>query len=423
MRRVGAIPAYYLIQSAASVSFAIVYTLNIYYQTALVGMTAFELVIVGTTLEVIGFFSEVPTGIVADVYSRRLSILIGYLLLGITFVLEGVFPVFMLILLIQIPRALGYTFISGALQAWIVDELGTTRQGDERTLGRVFLRGAQIGQIGGIAGVVMGIGLGLIHVQVAIVIGGVIMIALSLALALLMPETGFRPVPAAERQTFRQMMDTFRAGVRSLRGSRVLVLAALIVLVSGLYSEGLDRLWPKHLIDNADMRSLAIPDVILVGGIAIAQQIGALLVTEIVRRRVNTRSPRALVTAQLSLSALQAAALFGFALAGQFWIAALLLVTVSALRAAFHPLFDAWINPHLTSSARATTLSMLAQTDAIGQIAGGPTVAAVGGIGGVRAALGASALLLLPIVPLLGRARVEESRRLDAAQGTPTAFL
>jgi DHA3 family tetracycline resistance protein-like MFS transporter len=53
------------------------------------------LVLVGTVLEPSVFIFEIPTGIVADVYSRRLSIIIGQVLIGLGFMVEGLFPVFL----------------------------------------------------------------------------------------------------------------------------------------------------------------------------------------------------------------------------------------------------------------------------------------------------------------------------------------
>jgi hypothetical protein len=72
---------------------------------------------VGTTLEGCIFLFEVPTGVVADVYSRRLSIIIGFFLIGAGFIVEGSFPVFGAVLLSQVFWGIGYTFTSGATES------------------------------------------------------------------------------------------------------------------------------------------------------------------------------------------------------------------------------------------------------------------------------------------------------------------
>ena len=114
--------------------FSMMFTVDAVYQVSMVGLNALQLVLVGTTLEVSAFLFEVPTGVVADVFSRRLSIIIGMFIMGLGFVVEGSFPFFAPILLAQVMWGLGYTFTSGATEAWIADEVG------EEQAGKAFLR-------------------------------------------------------------------------------------------------------------------------------------------------------------------------------------------------------------------------------------------------------------------------------------------
>src|SRR6185312_2528421 len=102
----------------------------------------------GTTLELACFLFEIPTGIVADLYSRRLSIIIGFVLIGAGFLLQGLVPAFLAILAAQVLWGVGFTFTSGADQAWITDEIGTERAAT------VFVRSQQISLAAQIAGTV-----------------------------------------------------------------------------------------------------------------------------------------------------------------------------------------------------------------------------------------------------------------------------
>lgn len=77
----------------------------------------FQLILVGTTLETACFIFEIPTGIVADVYSRKLSIVIGVVLAGLGFISEGSISSSIFVLVAQILWGLGLTFISGSLEA------------------------------------------------------------------------------------------------------------------------------------------------------------------------------------------------------------------------------------------------------------------------------------------------------------------
>ncbi len=74
--------------------FSLVLAANQLYRVQTVGLNPLQLVLVGTVLEVTAFIFEIPTGIVADLYSRRLSVIIGTFLFGIGFLAEASVPVF-----------------------------------------------------------------------------------------------------------------------------------------------------------------------------------------------------------------------------------------------------------------------------------------------------------------------------------------
>ena len=86
-------------------------------------LNALELTLVGTVLEVTVTLCEIPTGVVADTVSRKVSVVIGVALLGFGFLLYAV-PSYPVMLLAQVVWAVGYTFTSGADVAWITDEVG-----------------------------------------------------------------------------------------------------------------------------------------------------------------------------------------------------------------------------------------------------------------------------------------------------------
>src|SRR5687768_18244219 len=107
---------YLFMEMAVGMFICMVFVTNSLYEATVAELTPLQLVLIGTTLEISAFVFEVPTGIVADVYSRRLSIVIGHILIGLGFLVEGFFPAFMPIVLRQVIWGLGYTFTSGATQ-------------------------------------------------------------------------------------------------------------------------------------------------------------------------------------------------------------------------------------------------------------------------------------------------------------------
>src|SRR5215468_4802928 len=98
---------------AFTICFCLFDTTSTLYLATIANLAPLQLVLVGTITEVFGFLFEVPTGIVADVYSRRLSIIIGYMLIGLGFLIEGLIPAFLPILFAMAVFSIGSTFLSG----------------------------------------------------------------------------------------------------------------------------------------------------------------------------------------------------------------------------------------------------------------------------------------------------------------------
>ena len=83
---------YYLLGGGTSFFLVLAFTLNQVYYVTVVGLSPLQLVLVGTVLEATCFLLEIPTGVVADLYSRRLSVVIGVSLLGAGMLLQGLVP-------------------------------------------------------------------------------------------------------------------------------------------------------------------------------------------------------------------------------------------------------------------------------------------------------------------------------------------
>ena len=388
--------------------FSMIFTVDAVYQVSMVGLNALQLVLVGTTLEIAAFVFEIPTGVVADVFSRRLSIIIGMFIMGLGFVVEGSFPFFVPILLAQVLWGLGYTFTSGATEAWIADEVGEERSG------QAFLRAGQIGTIGSLIGIAPGILIGLLGVNIPIVLGGVLLMSWGVILIIIMPETGFKPAPRENRNTFQSMAHTFKGGLRLVRGKPALINILTIGLILGLYSEGFDRLWTPHLLNDITLPAVgALEPVVwfgLIRGIGMLLGIG---VTEVVRRRIDASRHGPVARAVLVLISGMVVGLLAFALTGNFVIAVIAFWGFSSLRRTLGPLYTAWVNQHTESSVRATVISMSSQIDALGQILGGPIVGAIGLALGIPVALTICAVILATTLPLLIRT-IRFDRRQEA---------
>ena len=186
--------------------------------------------------------------------------------------------------------------------------------------------------------------------------------------------------------------------------------------VSKLYSEGLDRLWTPHLLENFSLPSMdAVEPVVWFGVIRAVTLVVSLIAKEAARRRVDTNRSAPIARALMLDAALIVVALAGFGLTRDFWIALMLFWLVGTLRSIIGPLYATWFNLRIDDpQVRATMFSISSQVDAIGQIGGGPGVGVIGNAS-IRAALVVSALLLSPVLPLYTFA-MRRGRETEAAE-------
>jgi DHA3 family tetracycline resistance protein-like MFS transporter len=382
-----------------SLASGLIWTAITVYSITVIGMTPFQLVIVGTALEVTIFLCEVPTGIVADLYSRRLSVIIGFFVVGIAYMMM-VIPTFIAMFIGHIVWGVGWTFISGAYDAWLVDEIGIERAG------QAFLRGEQVGRIGSAIGIGGSALLATIALQLPMLIGAGLIIGIAVLLLFTMPETGFKPTERTESSVLQKMRATFMEGFAVVRGKPTLLRILGVGLFFGLFSEAWDRLWQAHLLETFNLAAMTlITPVTFIAGLNLIQLFLAVTGAEYLRRRLDTNNTRRLTDTIMVLTAIMVAALLLFGLAPHVAWALLAYFAFTISRNLIHPLFNTWINGQITTpQVRATVLSMSGQMDAIGQLAGGPPLGAIGTYS-LRAAFVASSALLTPALPLLFGAR------------------
>lgn len=394
----GPVWVYLFMNGAESFLFGLAFTVNMLFQVTVAGLSPLELVLVGSVLEGTILIFEVPTGLVADAVSRRLSTLIGLALTGASLLIQGALPIFGWILVSQVVWGVGYTFTSGAVTAWLVDEIG-----DERA-GKVFLRETQVSNLTWVAGVPLAVALGSLNLAWPLLLSGGLFMLLTGVLSVRMPETGFHPVRPSGRPLWQSMADSFVTSLKFVRGQPDLRLLFAVAALTGAASEGFDRLMTAHWVRDVGFPGIGgLQPVVWLAGISLLGSLLAAAGARWMEGRVDLRNLNALA---LVLSLLVAATGVGvvlFALAGGFGTALVGVLGVRVCRALAAPLTQTWLNRSLPSELRATVLSMEGQMDAIGQVGGGPALGAVGNALSVRAAMAVSAVFLVPAVALYRR--------------------
>jgi DHA3 family tetracycline resistance protein-like MFS transporter len=369
------------------------------YLVRVLEFTPLQLILMGTAMEATIFVSEVPTGVVADTYSRRLSFIVGVIGMGAAVIGVGLSSTPWVVIAFWAFWGLSYTFRSGAFEAWLTDEVGV------ENVGSIFLRGTRFGFAGSLTGLLAFGAVGLYSLRAAVIGCGALEVVIGLACIVLMPETGFRRHAGVVRErALVELRTTATNGIRFVRGQTLVLLLVATELFAGFGAEAFDRLTEAHVIRDVGFPAWLDP-IVGFGAVSVVVMVfGFFAVGRVIRRVDRGGTPsvaRMLVVFTLATIAGQIV----FALGGTFWFVMAVLLAALLARGLLDPLYTTWLNRQITdSSVRATVLSISSQANAIGQAAGGPVLGVIGNVFGIPAALVAGALTTLPAAALYVRA-------------------
>lgn len=347
-----------------------------------VGLDPLQLLLLGTTKEITILLVEIPTGVVADIRSRRLSVILSYLICGTAIVGAGLANSFGLLVATQALWAFGSTFRSGAETAWFTDEVGSLA-----TVDAVLPRRGRYEAVGSIVGVaVTALLAAAAGLSVALVAVGIVLVAWGLVLRVRMPETGFIRHDVSPRERFGQLLGE---GLHASRrpGLRVLL---VVTVATGFASEAVDRLSVARL-DQEGLQD-SIDPALLVGGATVAQSLCVIVLLALYGRRLA--GPR-LVTAMQILNALTALGVAVLARSGLLAVALVGMVTAGTARSVARTVTVGWTNHFTDRGNRATAHSFVGQAQSLGEIAGGIVLGVLARQIGISAALTASAIIYL----------------------------
>ena len=306
---------------------------------------------------------EVPTGVIADTKGRRRSFLLGTITLLVSTLL------YLLMWEIEAPFVgwavasasigLGFTFFSGAVDAWLVDALGAT--GFTGNLAAVFGRGQTVSGIAMLAGSVAG---GFLAQATSLAVpylarSGILVVTLVVA-ATAMHDIGFAPKRGAN--TSLEMRRVLRA---SIDGGwrhppvRWVMLSTPFTMGVSIYAFYAMQPYLLELYgDDTAFGVAGIAAAVLAG----AQIAGGLVATTVLRgvRRRTTIVLYSALTGALALC------LIG--ITKNLTLAVILLVVWAVSYAAAIPMTQAYLNSHIPSEQRATVLSFVALMGSAGGV-------------------------------------------------------
>ena len=396
------IRTYYGIAATTTLAQALIWGVNTLFLLS-VGFDIFEVMLINAAYTVAQVAFEVPTGVVADTVGRRVSYLLAVatilvstlLYVGFGLAGYGLWPFAAASALLGV----GYTFYTGAVDAWMVDALHSV--GYEGRLEPIFARYGITFGIFMLIGTTAGGLLGQVDLWIPYVARAVVLVPAFLLGLLVMRDLGFTGRALTLRSFGVETRKIAAAGVTYGLRDRTVRFIMFASLVQGVFFMYGFYSWQKYFLDLLGQNLVWVTGVIaaLVG---LTQIIGNMLVG-----RIITRWPdRGLIL--MVCAAVTTVTVIGAALIQQFWIAVPLYLVSTIAFGISLPVKQGWLNARIPSQQRATIISL----DALfGD--GGSTVGQVG-LGWLSTAVSIPAAWLVGgviqavSVPLLGVARRAE---------------
>lgn len=348
-------------------------------------LSPLQLVAMGAVLELSVLISETPTGVVADLVSRRRSILISQVLMGAAYIWAVASFNYWVILPAQALFGVGWTFRSGADTAWVTDELKGMGRGDDAEIERLLVRKHRFGILVALGSLSATMLVGTVtSVRTVAVLLGVVAIAMGGYLRLVMREDHFTP----GREQERGFLETLRAGLTVVVTRPRLRVLVGVILVLDMGSEAFDRLGHKFFLDNGGWGD---DSLIGLGVLFVVLAVAGLGVNALAARALETGSGVARLASLLLLVA---------AIGATITMSTTMLVFIGvglmlqdSTREALWPVLEGWANRDAPSEVRATVHSLMGQVTAIGELVGGMALGALAQATSVRLVLAIAAVL------------------------------
>ncbi|HEY6685747.1 MAG TPA: MFS transporter, partial [Propionibacteriaceae bacterium] len=342
---------YYVLTAGNTLAASLIWGINTIFLLD-AGLTNFEAFAANACFTAGMVLFEIPTGVVADRWGRRVSFLCGTLTLaattGLYVLLWQLRSAFVWWAIVSALLGLGFTFFSGATEAWLVDALTATRFDGQ--LEGVFARGQVVIGAMTLSGSVAGgflaqlTNLGIPYVARAGILLGMFVVAL-----IMMHDLGF--TPARGKRPVAEMKRILDSSVE--HGLKVPAVRA--TMLAGMFSGGIGiyifyALQPHLLNLWGNQKAYGIAG--LVAALVAAAQILSGFLTPLIRRAFRRRT-----SALLILEALAVAMLALIGLAGNFWVVVGLIMLWALAAYVGTPIRQAYLNGMIPSQERATILS------------------------------------------------------------------
>ncbi|MGH2827311.1 MAG: MFS transporter [Actinomycetota bacterium] len=414
------IRSYLVISGLFTLSASLIWGINTLFLLD-AGLSIFEVFVANAVFTAAMALFEIPTGVVADTRGRRASFLLSEATLAVgTLAYVGVAAIeggLLLFCLAGVILGLGYTFYSGAVEAWLVDALKAT--GFEHELDGVFARAGMVSSVAMVVGTVGGGVLGQVDLSLPYVARAVlVLMAFGVGLRT-MHDTGFTPRTLRMKGIGGEMKKVASAGMTyGWRTPAVRLLVMESFLTWGFFSWAWYA-WQPYFLElygeDAIWLSGLIAALFALAGIAGNALVGRL-----------AKPGRRRTTILLCFSAVTTATMVATGAVQSFWVTVPIFLLGALAGGVLEPVRQTYLHQSIPTSERATLVSFDSLLGSLGSVGGQTGLGYLSQERSVPAGFvigGAATILTLPIFARL-RALNEPADRITAeapeAEASPT---
>jgi MFS family permease len=383
------------------------------------GLSIFEVFVANAAFTAAMALFEIPTGVVADTLGRRVSFLLSEATLAVgTLAYVGVAAIHGGLLLFcgaGVILGLGYTFYSGAVEAWLVDALKAT--GYEQELDRVFARASIVSSVAMLIGTVGGGLLGQLNLSIPY-LARVALLLMAFGVGVrTMHDIGFVPRAMHLRGVTGEMRKVARAGMTYGWNKPAVRLLVMYSFLSYGFFSWAWYAWQPYFLQlygkNAIWLSGLIAAVFSLAGIA-----GNVLVGRLVK------PGRRRTTILLGAAAVTSATMVATGTFRTFWVAVPVFLLGAVAGGVLSPVRQTYLHASIPSSERATLVSFDSLVGSLGSVGGQTGLGFLSQERSVPAGFVLGGLFTFLALPIFGRLRSlnEPADRIEAKAPEREAF-
>lgn len=347
------------------------------------GLSLLEVNLLNCAFMVAVFLFEIPTGVIADFFGRKKSVIIGLLVYGLSFLIYFFSDDLWQFLLAEIIGALAFTCISGALEALVVDSLNHYKY--KGCFNMVF-RKTEVRQIGVLVGAIIGSFAGQIDLSLPWLFSSIAFALLSILALFLFREDYFQK-PEREGPNYLAILKEAKKSINyGLKNHRIMLLslfsASLFFII-----QPLNMYWQIVFKDDFGLEVKFMGFIF--AGIVILTFLGSQLSG--LWLKIFKEQKKAIFFSQIITFIGIMACLLTMNL--NYFLTFFLLHEVG--RGLFKPLIRAYINDNIDNKNRATVLSLESMITKLGAGAGLIVSGVIANNFGIRASWLVSTIILL----------------------------